>query len=167
MIPLAIGVLVFVPMLIEAGVSLRNEKALRDAGAVEPPGDVYALMSVAYPAGFLLVIVEAWRRDVQADGLAAAGALVFLAAKLLKYWAITTLGTRWTFRVLVPPRSTRTIAGPYRFVRHPNYVAVIGEYLGAALMAHAAIAGPLAVIVFGALILRRIAVEDAALRSSG
>ena len=43
----------------------------------------------------------------------------------------------WTFRVLVPPGSARTLRGPYRLLRHPNYVAVVGELAGFALLARA------------------------------
>jgi methyltransferase len=89
--------------------------------------------------------------------------MVFGIAKALKYWAIATLGRRWTFRVLVPPGSTRIVAGPYRWMRHPNYVAVIGELAGAAAMMRAIVAGPIATVGFGALMLARIRIEERAL----
>ncbi|HUF81917.1 MAG TPA: isoprenylcysteine carboxylmethyltransferase family protein, partial [Burkholderiales bacterium] len=92
------------------------------------------------------------------------GAAVFVAAKALKYWAMATLGWRWTFRVLVPPGSTRIGNGPYRMLRHPNYVAVAGELGGMALMAHALVTGPLSVAAFGLLMYRRVRVEERALR---
>ena len=95
--------------------------------------------------------------------MALAGAIVFTAAKVLKYWAIATLGPRWTFRVLVPPGSARVTGGPYRLLRHPNYVAVAGELAGVALMAQAPISGPIAVVAFGALMMARVGVEERAL----
>ena len=52
------------------------------------------------------------------------GLAVFAAAKLLKWWAIRSLGPYWTFRVIVVPGSSRVDSGPYRFLRHPNYIAV-------------------------------------------
>jgi methyltransferase len=156
--------LAFVPMLFEAHRSSRNERALRAMGAHEPEGDVYALMQVAYPASFLAMIAESWVRGTLPDAIFAAGVAVFVTAKVLKYWAIATLGWRWTFRVLVPPRSSRILAGPYRLLRHPNYVAVIGELGGMALMAHAVVTGPLAMAGFGWLMWRRVRVEERALR---
>ena len=86
-----------------------------------------------------------------------------MLAKAIKYWAIATLGSRWTFRVLVPPSSTLITHGPYRYLRHPNYVGVIGELVGLALTARAVIAGTLSVAVFAALIVLRIRVEERAL----
>jgi methyltransferase len=108
-------------------------------------------------------VLEAWVRGRGFGTVALAGGLLFAAAKALKYWAIATLGERWTFRVLVPPGSTRTSVGPYRVMRHPNYVAVMGELLGFALIGQAPIAGAIALIGFGALIRARVRVEERAL----
>jgi methyltransferase len=150
-------------MLAETAISSRHDGALRAAGAVEPPGDVYRIMAVAYPAAFVAILAEGLLRGVASDGWFAAGLAVFAASKALKYWAIASLGPRWTFRVLVPPGSTRTSGGPYRWVAHPNYVAVAGELAGAALAMHALVAGPLAVAGFGLLMRRRITIEETAL----
>jgi methyltransferase len=166
MLPLGLSVLAFVPMILEALRSTRNERRLRAAGAIEPAGDVYAVMQVAYPASFAAMIGEAWLRDPAISPHAIGGGLVFSLSKALKYWAIGTLGTRWTFRVLVPPGSDRITAGPYRHLRHPNYVAVAGELAGMALMARSTIAGPLAIALFGTLIVLRIRIEERALRST-
>lgn len=151
------------PMLAEAALSTRHERRLRSLGAVEPAGDVYRVMAVAYPAAFAVMLGEGVLRQASPDGWAAAGAVVFAAAKALKYWAIATLGARWTFRVLVPPGSSRTTGGPYRWFAHPNYIAVAGELAGVAMAMHALVTGPLAVAGFGLLMLRRIKVEEKAL----
>jgi protein-S-isoprenylcysteine O-methyltransferase Ste14 len=68
--------------------------------------------------------------------------------------------------VIVVPGARLVSAGPYRYVRHPNYIAVFGELLGAALMTGAAVAGPLAVASFAFLIGRRIRVETRALAAA-
>jgi methyltransferase len=153
----------FVPMLAESRRSEKHHRALVAGGAVEPPDDVYPLMQIAYPGSFLAMLAEAWLRGSGATTIAMAGAVVFAAAKLLKYWAIATLGPRWTFRVLVPPGSVRTLAGPYRYLRHPNYVGVMGEIVGFGLLSGAPIAGVAATAIFAALLLARIRVEERAL----
>lgn len=163
MIFLLFATTVFIPMLIEAAVSRRNERVLRGMGATEPSGDVYPLMQVVYPVAFVAMLIEGWIRAPRVDVIVAAGFAVFVAAKSLKYWAITVLGERWTFRVLVPPNSTRVVAGPYRMLRHPNYIAVMGELAGAALLVHAFVTGIVALLSFGALIVARIRVEERAL----
>lgn len=163
----ALAVVVFVAMLMEAAISRRHDASLRARGAVEPPGDVYASMQIAYPGVFLLMLAEAFWRGVRVDAVAVAGFAVFAAAKVLKYWAIASLGERWTFRVLVPPGSARTRRGPYRWLAHPNYVAVAAEIVGCALASHALVTGPIAFAAFGTLMLQRVKVEDAALASGG
>ena len=99
-----------------------------------------------------------------------AGALLFTAAKALKYWAIRSLGSCWTFRVIVVPGTTLVSAGPYRYLTHPNYVAVAGELAAVALMTLARWSGPLAIAGFTLLMWRRVRVErralDAILRRS-
>jgi methyltransferase len=158
--------LAFVPMLFEAVRSTTNERALRAAGAVEPRGDVFSAMQIVYPACFLAMVAEAWlRARVPSVTPFVPGLIMFVSAKGLKYWAIAALGPRWTFRVLVPPGSQRTIAGPYRWMRHPNYAAVAGELGGMALMAAAPAAGAAALLVFGALMRARIGIEERALAS--
>ena len=153
----------FVPMLFEARRSRRHELALRSRGAIEPEHDVYPLMQVAYPACFLAMAAEGWPREAPPGWLLAAGAIVFAAGKALKYWAIATLGPRWTFRVLVLPRAPLIMDGPYRWLRHPNYVGVAGELAGFALLAAAPITGVLSLVVFGSLMLVRMTVEERAL----
>jgi len=153
--------LIFVPMLIEASVAARNERGQRARGGVEPPGDVYRIMRVAYPVAFAAMVAEgAWDA---AHAWLSTGLAVFVVAKMLKWWAIAALGPAWTFRVIVRPGVPLVASGPYRFLRHPNYVAVAGELLGVALMSGARVLGPLMTLMFWGLMLKRIAVEDRAL----
>lgn len=156
-------VVIFGAMITEALVSARNDRALRAAGAIEPSGDVYRLMQIAYPACFGAILAEGAWRSAQPDTVFAAGLATFAAAKALKYWAIASLGPRWTFRVLVPPGSARTQRGPYRWIAHPNYVGVAGELIGAAVAMHAIVTGPVAVAGFCILMVRRVVVEEKAL----
>ena len=153
---------VFFPMAIEAWRAARNERAQRASGGVEPPGDVYAIMQVAYPGAFLAMLAEGAIRGGAPASSVAAGAVVFALAKALKWWAILTLGQAWTFRVIVVPHVPLVASGPYRLVNHPNYIAVVGELIGAALMSGAVLAGPAATAFFLVLILKRIAVENRA-----
>ena len=151
-------------MSIEAARAARNERAQLARGGVEARGDVYRVMRVVYPLAFLAMLAEGFARGGPPSPLlAAAGAAVFAAAKGLKWWAIVSLGPAWTFRVIVVPGARLVTRGPYRWLRHPNYVGVIGELAGVALMAGAPVSGVAAVTVFGLLIAKRIAVEERAL----
>ena len=156
-------VVIVITMIAEAQISTRHEQALRARGAHEPRNDVYQLMQVAYPLSFLAMTAEGGLFGVADPTWLGVGALLFLAAKGLKYWAIASLGVRWTFRVLVPTDAPLVQRGPYRWLSHPNYVGVLGELLGTALMMAATITGVLALVGFGTLIVQRIAVENRAL----
>jgi methyltransferase len=158
-----VAAVVFVPMLLEAVRSRRNEAILRARGAVEAPGDVIAWMQIAYPGCFVAIVVEAAVRQQPAGAWAVAGVVIFLLAKALKYWAIAALGDFWTFLVLVVPGEPLVTTGPYRWLRHPNYIGVAGELIGAALMAGSPVTGVIAFVVFGGMMLARIRVEERAL----
>ena len=166
MIAAALLVLVFVPMLVEAARAAGNERRQRDRGGIEPPDDVYRAMRVAYPALFLAMIGEGLLRGRPATMWIVLGLVCFAAAKAIKWWAIATLGPAWTFRVIVVPGAPLVRRGPYRFLRHPNYVGVVGELVGVALAAGAAVSGTIAVVLFGTLLKRRMAVEEKALDST-
>ena len=164
---LAIAVLTFLAVLLvmlgESVLSLHNERVLRSRGAVEPTGDVYAVMRWAYPACFIAMASEGALTGPGTQQTLAAGLVVFGLAKALKIWAISTLGVRWTFRVLVVPDAPLIERGPYAVIRHPNYVAVIGELIGVALIVWAPFTGVVSLVGFGLLLLRRIAIEDQSL----
>jgi len=158
-------IVVFGLMAIEARRASRNERTQRARGGIEPAADMstYRAMQFAYPGAFAAMLLEAALRGAPSRGAIAIGAGVFLGAKSLKWWAIVALGSGWTFRVIVVPGASLVRSGPYRFLRHPNYVAVAGELIGVALMTGAAVAGPVTTAVFVALMVRRVIVEERAL----
>jgi methyltransferase len=165
LITIFVAAVVYLPMLLEARRAAANERLQRARGGVEPPDDVFKMMRVAYPAAFLLMLVDGAMGRAPAPAIVAAGIVLFAASKTLKWWAIQTLGPAWTFRVIVVPGAPLIKAGPYRFLRHPNYVGVVGELVAVALMTGSRIGAPIAVVGFGLLMLKRIVVEQRALTS--
>jgi len=163
---LALAAAVLAVMGAEALYSRRNERALRARGATEPEGDVYAVMQVAYPAAFVLMAGEGLARGGPDPVWLAAGVGLLLAAKALKLWVIRALGPLWSFRVLVLRGHPMVATGPYRFLRHPNYVAVAAEIVGCALAMGAILTGAVSLLVFAALLARRIRVEEDAIRAA-
>jgi len=160
-----ITVAIFAPMLIEARRAAVNERAQLQRGGIEPPDDVYQMMRVVYPACFLAMLGEGAWRGLSPPAVVIAGAAVFVLAKALKWWAIVALGPFWTFRVIVVPGASLVATGPYRWLRHPNYVGVVGELAGAALMTGALVTGPIAAAGFLILLSKRVAVESRTLHS--
>jgi methyltransferase len=159
-------VAVAVERLAELVISRRNLAWSRARGGVEFGGGHYPVM-VTLHTGLLaacLVEVIALHRSF----LPALGWLMLafvLAAQGLRWWCIATLGRQWNTRVVVVPGAARVAGGPYRFVSHPNYIAVVAE--GAALpLVHSAWITALGFSVLNAALLtKRIKVENAALAS--
>jgi methyltransferase len=159
-------VVVLPSLLLETWRSRRNEAALRAAGAVEPADDVIGWMRLIYPGMFAAMTIEGVVAPPACATLMTAGVAVFAAAKLLKWWAILSLGRFWSFNVLVVPGAALVTGGPYRYIRHPNYVAVMGEIAGVALMMRAPFTGVVSAIAFGGLLVARIRVEERMLAES-
>jgi methyltransferase len=165
-----VGAVIIGLLLAETRVSHLHEQILIKAGAIRPPGDVYMVMAVLYPAAFVAMIGEGLWRASHATGpdngpnWFLSGVLLFVAGKALKYWAIRSLGPRWTFKVLVLPGRPLVTTGPYRYLAHPNYVGVAGELVGAAMMCGAPIAGVIGVLTFGAAMWKRVQFEGGVLR---
>ena len=147
----------------EAVLSSFNERLLRARGAIEPEGDVIGSMRWAYPGAFVLMGIEGALTGPAPPNVLLGGLALFGFAKALKIWAISSLGTRWSYRVLVVPGEPLVTAGPYRFIAHPNYLAVAGEIASVAAIVWAPLTGVLATIGFGWLMIARIRIEDRAL----
>jgi methyltransferase len=163
-------------MVAESRLSARHIERLRQQGAVEPPGDPYLALSLLYVAAFVLMGAEGIWRAASGSGASAAaltagpawaasGGLLFIASKGLKYWAIGTLGERWSFRVLVQPGLPLIRTGPYRYVAHPNYIAVVGELAGAAMMFGAKWSAPVMLPLVGVALWARVRFETRVLRA--
>ena len=88
---------------------------------------------------------------------------IVLAAQTLRWWCIATLNHQWNTRVIVIPGAARIGGGPYRFVPHPNYVAVIAEGFALPLVHTAWITACVFSILNAWLLRTRIRVENAAL----
>jgi len=147
----------------EAVLSSFNEKQLRARGAIEPRDDVIGSMRLAYPGAFVLMGIEGAIAGPASPDILMGGLALFGLAKALKIWAISSLGSRWTYRVLVLPGEPLITSGPYRFIPHPNYLAVVGEIVSVAMIVWAPITGVLSAMGFGWLMVARIRVEDRAL----
>jgi methyltransferase len=156
--------LVALERLAELVVSKRNAAWSLARGGRETGRGHYPVM-VALHTGFLVaMLVEAWvrRPDVPA-ALAWTMLVLVLASQGLRWWCIATLGHRWNTRVIVVPDLPPVVGGPYRLLRHPNYVAVVVEGLALPLVHAAWITAVVFTLANAAVLTVRIRTEDAAL----
>ncbi len=154
-----VTLLVALQRLAEVGYARRNARRLLAAGGVEHGAGHYPLF-VALHAGWLVALFAL----VPADAPANWGLLgLYGLLQLGRLWVIASLGGGWTTRVIVVPGAPLVTRGPYRFLRHPNYLVVALEIpvLPLAFGAwHIALAFGLANL---ALLAQRIRVEERAL----
>jgi methyltransferase len=155
-----------VERLAEIVVAQRNRGMSKQRGGVEFGARHYPVMVVLHTgllAGCLLEPVLLHRPFIPALGWPML--LIAVAAQALRWWCITTLSYQWNTRVIVIPGAERVTGGPYRFLPHPNYVAVIAEGIALPLVHTAWITALVFTILNAALLRTRIHVENAALAS--
>lgn len=156
---LALLVLVVLERLVEVVVSTRNARRLLARGAVEAGRGHFPVMVLMHAAFLVACALEPGRAGWW--GWPALGGVV--VAQALRWWAVVSLGERWNVRVIVLPGDAPRVGGPYRWVRHPNYVAVVLEVACMPLV-HGAWVTALVFSVLNAFLLRvRIHAEEAAL----
>jgi methyltransferase len=152
-----IGFLV-VQRLAELGLAQWNTVRLRERGGVEFGAMHYPLMVALH--AFWLIGLWALGRERGVDPFWFA---VFILLQGARIWVIASLGRRWTTRVIVLPGAAPVVGGPYRWLRHPNYLVVILEIAVVPL----ALGMPIFALVFSlanaALLVLRIGVENKAL----
>jgi methyltransferase len=155
-------------LLVERAVELRrsarNVRAALAAGGREVGRGHYPVM-VLFHAAFLvacavepLVAPRPWPTPVAIAALVAA-----LLAQGLRWWAVLTLGPRWSTRIVVLPGAAPVTAGPYAFVSHPNYLAVTLELLAVPLVGGALVTAMAAALGNALLLSIRIPAEELAL----
>jgi methyltransferase len=148
----------------ELVVSKRNWKWSKERGGTERGAGHYPVMVVLHTAllaGCLLEVYVLDRPFIPALGWPML--VLALGAQGLRWWCITTLGHQWNTRVIVIPGAARVVGGPYRWIPHPNYVAVVVEGIALPLVHSAWITAVVFTAVNAALLRTRIRVENAAL----
>lgn len=157
-------VLVALERVAELVVSQRNLAWSRERGGVEYGRSHYPFMVVLHVGLLVGCLVEVWVSDPRPHPLLVGTMLVLvLASQALRWWCIATLGRRWNTRIVVVPGLPRITTGPYRWLRHPNYVAVVVEGFALPLVGLAWVTALVFTVLNAALLRVRIREEDAAL----
>jgi methyltransferase len=148
--------------LVELRIAARNRRGLVALGA-SPVHEACFPFMVAVHAGVLISAgLEVWflRRPFILP-LAIAMGIVFVAANALRWWVIHTLGAYWTVRVTDSSAIGAVVnSGPYRWIRHPNYAAVVAELFSLPMIHTCWITAIWATIANGFVLRRRIETEE-------
>jgi methyltransferase len=155
---------VAIERLVELVVSKRNAAWSLERGGVEYGFGHYPVMVVIHTGLLLGCVAEVLLTDRPfVPALGAPMIAVAVGCQVLRWWCITTLGPRWNTRVIIVPGLPRVVDGPYRWLNHPNYVAVVAEGIALPLIHTAWITAGTFTIANALLLAWRIRVENQAL----
>jgi methyltransferase len=160
--------LVATERFLELRIANRNAARMLARGGLEVGAAHYPWMVLLHTSLFVICPLEVWFFDRPLIPALALGSFLLLVLTMgLRYWVIRTLGDRWTTRIFVVPGEGPVLGGPFRFLRHPNYLAVGLELLALSLV-HSAWVSAIVLSMGNFLILRRrISREERALREAG
>ena len=162
LLALAVGC-VALQRLLELRLSRRNERLLRARGAIERGRGHYPLMVALHALWLLSMLIEGLLRGPGLPALWPIPAALFLLVQPLRYWSIRSLGDCWNTRILVVPNAKLVARGPYRYLRHPNYVVVAVEVATFPLIFGAWVTALVFSVLNAALLFVRIREENRAL----
>ena len=151
--------LVALQRLIEVAYAERNTRALLARGAVEVGRAHYPLIVLLHAAWLAAIalflppqaVIHWWALSL------------FVALQLVRIWVIATLGPYWTTRIITIDGAPLVRRGPYRFVRHPNYLVVAGEIATLPLAFGETLVAIAFTVLNAAMLAWRIRQEDRAL----
>ena len=151
---------------VELAVSERNRRWSLARGGVESGAGHYPVMVLLHTgllAGAVIEVLALDRPFLPWLGWPMLALLV--ASHALRWWCISTLGRQWCTRIVVVPGLSAVTSGPYRFLRHPNYLAVVLEGVALPLVHTAWVTAAVFTVANAALLRVRVAAEERALRS--
>ncbi len=154
-----------VERLAELVVSARHARWSFERGGRESGRGHFHAMVALHTGLLVACIAEAWLADRPfLPWLGWPALVVVLASQALRWWCIAVLGPQWNTRVIVVPDLPLVQRGPYRLLRHPNYVAVVAEGIALPLV-HTAWVTALSFTLLNAVLLLgfRIPAEERAL----
>jgi methyltransferase len=156
--------LVVAQRLMELVIAKDNEKWLREQGAVEYGKSHYKYIVTLHTLWFVSMIAEyALRSDITLDNVSVALIAAFIVLQALRVWVLSSLGKYWNTKILVVPNAQLVAKGPYKFIKHPNYIIVVLELLVLPLAFHLMITAALFSVLNAAVLYVRIKEENKAL----
>ena len=126
--PIVISI-VILQRLIELFIAKRNEKWMRSQGAFEAGATHYPVMVSMHIVFFISLLAEVFLFEKALSPLWFIFLVIFLIAQAARIWCLASLGKFWNTKIIILPGATVVQKGPYKWVRHPNYIIVATELL--------------------------------------
>ena len=141
----------------------KNEIAVRKMGAVEYDRSGYRAIVLMHAAFFLSLVSEYILLGRTLNEHWPVLITIFVLTQALRYWSILSLGKFWNTKILVVPGTRAVTRGPYKYVRHPNYLAVVIEIAVIPLIFSCYLTSVLFTVLNLVALRRRIRIEESAL----
>jgi methyltransferase len=127
-------ILLVVQRIGELVLARKNATWILSQGGYEVGANHYKYIIMIHVGFFLSLLGEVTLTDATPPIWWWIPFLVFVFAQVLRYWCIRTLGSFWNTRIYILPQSRLIDKGPYRFMKHPNYLIVITEFVAIPLI---------------------------------
>jgi protein-S-isoprenylcysteine O-methyltransferase len=126
------------------------------------------LLAIVFPLAWWAAVAIIWavpQASIRSTAVFGAGLIIMVAGQLLRWWSIATLGRLFTINVAIRSGHQLVDTGPYRYIRHPSYTAILLFCLGAGLCFSNVLSLGVLVIPTTAALFNRIRVEEDVLQS--
>ncbi|WP_163969820.1 isoprenylcysteine carboxyl methyltransferase family protein [Oceanobacillus halotolerans] len=155
--------IVILQRLMELRIAKRNEQWMKERGALELGAQHYKWFVLVHSIFFLSILLEVMLRNPINASVNYYLLAIFVLTQLLRIWCIQSLGRFWNTKIIVLPKFTPITRGPYKYVKHPNYIIVAIELFIIPLLFGAYITAIIFPILHGLLLTIRIPTEEKAL----
>lgn len=152
--------------LVELSIAKRNERWMRQAGAYEVGAGHYPFIVLMHSFFFISLLAEVlyFKRDLANWGVLLLA--LFLLLQLIRVWTLLSLGKFWNTKIIVLPGASVIKKGPYKYMRHPNYMVVALELLLLPLAFQAYLTALIFTLLNIAVMALRIPLEEKALQQA-
>lgn len=160
-------ILIFVILqrLVELVIAKRNEKSMLIKGAYEVGASHYKFMVLLHASFFVSFLIEVvFFKSIFTPNYWLLG--MFILLQLLRVWCLMSLGTFWNTKIIILPGANVVVRGPYKFLRHPNYLVVCLEIVVLPLMFQAYITAVCFTVLNLIMMSIRIPIEEKALKEA-
>lgn len=157
--------LIIVQRMVEVIIAKRNARWIKSKGGYEVGKNHYKYIVSLHALFFLSLLTEVTLSPPVLYSWTVIPLTIFILAQVGRVWALSSLGKFWNTRIMVLPGAQVIVKGPYRFVKHPNYIIVITEILTLPLIFQAYWTAITFTILNACVLTIRIKAEESALRA--
>ncbi|WP_036843565.1 isoprenylcysteine carboxyl methyltransferase family protein [Pontibacillus marinus] len=158
-----IFLLIVLQRIVEVIIAKQNEKWMKNRGAIEHHSDHYKWIVLVHTLFFFSIMIEAFGEELVLNQWKGLLLLLFVCAQAFRVWCLVSLGRYWNTKIIVLPEAELVTRGPYKFMKHPNYVVVAIEFILIPLLFNAYATAFIFPILHGVLMKIRIPYEEKAL----